>query len=59
VEFFDALGQAFDPSRHEALCEQESDEEPGTVVEEYQKGCLLHGRLIRAARVAVAKTSSM
>lgn len=59
VEFYSALGLAFDPNRQEAVCEQEDDEvAPGTVVQEYQKGCLLNGRLIRAARVAVAKGSS-
>lgn len=59
VEFFSALGLPFDPSRHEAVCEIEDDQVAvGTVVQEYQKGCLLNGRLIRPARVAVAKKSS-
>ena len=60
VEFFDSKNQTFDPSRHEALCEQEAPGvAAGTVVEEFQKGCLLHGRLLRPARVAVAKETSM
>jgi len=59
VEFFNSEGQPFDPSRHEAVCEQEAeDKEEGTVVQEFQKGCLYNGRLLRASRVAVAKKSS-
>jgi molecular chaperone GrpE len=58
VEFFNSEGLPFDPNRHEALCEQHSsDQAPGTVIQEYQKGCLLHGRLLRPARVVVAKAS--
>lgn len=59
VEFFNSEGQPFDPNRHEAVCEQESqDQEAGTVVQEFQKGCLYNGRLLRASRVAVAKKPS-
>lgn len=58
VEVFSAQGQAFDPNRHEALSELENDTFPtGTVVTEYQKGYLLHGRLLRPARVVVSKKS--
>ncbi len=56
VEVFNAKGIPFDPARHEALSEQEDETAPpGTVVIEYQKGYLLNGRLLRPARVAVAK----
>ncbi len=58
VEFFQTLGESFDPARHEALSEREDDSvNPGTVVEQFQKGCLLNGRLLRAARVVVSKKS--
>lgn len=50
-----ALGKKFDPNFHEAVGEEESDSEPGTVVKEMQKGYLLHGKLLRAARVITAK----
>lgn len=52
-----AMGQKFDPALHEAVGEEEADKEPGTVVKEAQKGYLLHGRLLRPARVVVAKKS--
>lgn len=52
---FSALGARFDPARHEALNRIERDDvEPGTVVEEMQRGYLLHDRLLRPALVAVA-----
>ncbi|HEY97386.1 MAG TPA: nucleotide exchange factor GrpE [Dehalococcoidia bacterium] len=46
-----AMGEAFDPNYHEALRQDKGKE--GMVVEEYQKGYLLHDKLIRPARVVV------
>lgn len=55
----DPLGQPFDPERHEAMAVQPSaDHEPDTVVEVVQKGYLLNGRLLRPARVIVARAPS-
>ena len=52
---FDSAGQPFDPERHEALATEPSGEHTETtVIEDYQKGYTLHGRVIRAARVRVA-----
>lgn len=50
-----SVGQPFDPSLQEAVAEVESDKASGTVVEEVEKGYTLHGKLIRPARVKVAK----
>ena len=56
VERIDALGKKFDPNLHEAVYQEERDDtEPDMVVSEVQKGYLLNGRLVRAARVAVSK----
>lgn len=56
IELFSALNQPFDPARHEAMGEQEdASVETGTVITEYQKGYLFHGRLLRPARVVIAK----
>lgn len=49
------LGQKFDPHRHQAINTVESDAEPNTVVQVFQKGYLLNERVIRPAMVAVAK----
>lgn len=52
----DALHQPFDPSVHEALVQQPSDEHPpGTVIEQVARGYRLHDRLLRPAQVVVAK----
>jgi len=51
-----AHGEAFDPSRHEAMGQLEtSDHPPNTVAQELQKGYLLHERLLRPAMVMIAK----
>ena len=51
-----AVGQRFDPEKHEAMAQIESGTyEPDTVVEEYHKGYLLRDRLLRPALVSVAK----
>lgn len=45
----------FDPSVHEAVGEVESEESPGTVIEEVSPGYRLHERVLRPARVRIAK----
>lgn len=55
VQEVEAVGKTFDPELHEALAEEESDQPSGTVLSEYQKGYVFHGRLLRPARVVVAK----
>lgn len=51
-----AVGEPFDPSRHEAIGQVESSEHPpNTVVHEMQKGYLLSSRLLRPAMVMLAK----
>ena len=49
-------GEPFDPTRHEAMMAQESaTAEPNTVLQVVQTGYELNGRVIRPARVIVAK----
>jgi molecular chaperone GrpE len=56
VTTFSALGQPFDPAKHEALLQvATADAAPGTVVLEHARGFLLHERLARPAMVGVAK----
>jgi molecular chaperone GrpE len=53
---FDALGEPFDPARHEAMGQYETaDFPPNAVAQELQKGYLLHDRLLRPAMVMIAK----
>jgi molecular chaperone GrpE len=52
---YSAVGQPFDPARHEAIARVVSAEAtPDTVVHETAPGYLLHGRVLRPALVAVA-----
>jgi molecular chaperone GrpE len=46
-----ALGEPFDPNYHEALRQDKGEE--GIVVAEFQKGYMLHDRLLRPAKVVV------
>ena len=56
IEVVDPLGAPFDPNLHEAMTMVASETaEPGSVVEVFQKGYTVNGRLARAARVVVAK----
>jgi molecular chaperone GrpE len=55
VTRYSALGQPFDPTRHEAIARVVSaDAKPGTVIAETMPGYLLHNRVLRAALVSVA-----
>jgi molecular chaperone GrpE len=51
----EARGKTFDPAFHEAVMREETDDFPEkTVVSEFQKGYLIHDRLLRPAMVVVA-----
>ena len=51
---FEALGEMFDPRFHEAVVQcAEGQGEPGSVVEELQKGYLYKDRVLRHAKVKV------
>jgi len=56
IEIIDPEGEPFDPEQHEAMVMQPSDTaEPNSVLTVVQKGYVLNGRLLRPARVIVAK----
>jgi molecular chaperone GrpE len=56
VAVVDPAAQPFDPAFHEAIATQPSAEQPpGTVLAVVQKGYVLNGRLLRPARVLVAR----
>jgi molecular chaperone GrpE len=59
VKVIDPSGEPFDPERHEAMMAQESKTaEPNSVLQVVQPGYELNGRLLRPARVIVAKEPS-
>jgi molecular chaperone GrpE len=56
VKAVQALGEPFDPAKHEAISQIETADKPaGTVVAEMQKGYTMGTRLLRPAMVAVAR----
>ncbi|MBZ9577625.1 nucleotide exchange factor GrpE [Patescibacteria group bacterium] len=56
VEEIKCLGEKFDPSFQEAVGEiKKPGSEPGIVIEEIKKGYTLHGRVLRPAKVKIAK----
>lgn len=56
LERVEALGKIFDPNFHEALAQQPAPEsEDQEIIQVFQDGYLLNGRLLRAAKVIVAK----
>jgi molecular chaperone GrpE len=55
VEWFDPIGERFDPQLHEALSTKpEEGTESGVVLETVEKGYRLNGRVLRPARVVVS-----
>jgi len=56
IRSIDPLGEPFDPHRHEAMAMRESaTAAPDSIIEVVQKGYELNGRLLRPARVIVAR----
>ena len=59
VEEIKALNEPFDPRKHEAVMETDATEQPpGNVTEVLEDGYMLHDRLLRPARVVVAKSQA-
>ena len=57
VRSIDALGCPFDPFKHEAMLEVETEEEPdGYILEEIRKGYMYKERVLRASMVKIART---
>ncbi len=56
IEPIDSVNKKLDPNIHQAMMEIENDQkEPGTIIQEIQKGFMMKNRLLRPALVAVAK----
>jgi len=59
VEQIKAVGEKFDPALHQAMMQKaQPDTEENIVLEEFQKGYKLNGRVIRPSKVIVNKPSS-
>ena len=59
IEEIKSIDQKLDPNLHQAMLEVEDDnKEPGTVVQEIQKGFMMKDRLLRPSLVAVSKKTN-
>ncbi len=58
IQPIDSLNKKLDPNFHQAMIEIEDDhKEPGTIIQEIQKGFIMKDRLLRPALVGVSKKS--
>jgi len=56
IEAIECIDKKFDPNFHQAMLEVENNtKEPGTVIQEIQKGYMMKDRLLRPSLVGVAK----
>lgn len=55
AEPIEAKGKKFDPARHDAIEEVESEEAAGTIIDDVQRGYNYKGHILRPSRVRVAK----
>mgnify|MGYP000751793720 CR=1 FL=1 len=54
----DSIGKKLDPNFHQAMMEIDDDQkEPGTIIQEIQKGFMMKDRLLRPSLVGVSKKS--
>jgi molecular chaperone GrpE len=59
IKRVDPAGQPFDHNLHQAVMQvDDANQPPGTVVQVFQTGYTIHGRLLRPAMVTVAKGSA-
>lgn len=56
VEVIDAIGKPFDPQKHHAVMTEANEEHPSeTVIEEFQRGYELNGKVVRPSMVKVSE----
>ncbi len=56
IKKIDPLGHTFDPNLHEVMFEIDApDQKPGTILQVMEPVYMIHDRLLRSARVGVAK----
>jgi len=54
VKIMETTGKKFDPYYHEALLRVESEQPENIILEEFQKGYTLHGKVLRHAKVKIS-----
>ena len=56
IEEIKTIGEKFNPEMHEALGEEDSEEEEGTILKEVDVGYMMKGKVIKVAKVIIAKS---
>jgi molecular chaperone GrpE len=59
ISLMESVGQPFDPSRHEAIMVDEGAGAADTVIEEFQRGYVVHDTVLRPAMVKVGSAESL
>ena len=60
ITTIDSIGKKLDPNLHQAMMEIDDDQkEPGTIVQEIQKGFMMKDRLLRPSLVGVSKKTEI
>jgi len=60
ITSIDSIGKKLDPNLHQAMMEIDDDQkEPGTIVQEIQKGFMMKDRLLRPSLVGVSKKTNI
>jgi molecular chaperone GrpE len=60
ITTIDSIGKKLDPNLHQAMIEIDDDQkEPGTIVQEIQKGFMMKDRLLRPSLVGVSKKAEI
>lgn len=54
IKEIESIGEKFDPHFHEVITKEFSDEDEGTILEEIQKGFLLHSKILRPSKVKIS-----
>jgi len=60
ITALDSIGRKLDPNLHQAMMEiDDDDKDPGTIVQEIQKGFMMKDRLLRPSLVGVSKKTQI
>jgi molecular chaperone GrpE len=58
VEEIKTIGEMFNPEQHEAIGQEDSDKPEHTILKEVDAGYMMKGKIIKVAKVIVAKNKS-
>jgi molecular chaperone GrpE len=58
LESIEGVGKKFDPHFHEVICKEKCNEEPNTILEDFQRGYQLRSKVIRPSKVKIAEHES-